>query len=104
MRCQSPVGPTPLRSLDISNGCQDHTTSPYAATFVIASAGHVLPSEVLKKALKRRSSCASDQSLTDLSDPPCDDQGAGAAASTASQPAFVTIATRPSVGETVSQM
>jgi hypothetical protein len=66
----------PLRSLDISNGCQDHTTSPYTATFDIASASHVLPSEVLKKALKRRSSCAPDRSLTDLSDPPCDDQRA----------------------------
>ena len=28
----SPVGPTRLRWLDISNGCQNHTTSPYAAT------------------------------------------------------------------------
>ena len=27
----SPVGPTRLRWLDISHGCQDHTTSPYAA-------------------------------------------------------------------------
>src|SRR3979490_2021488 len=33
--CLSPVGPTHLRKLDISNGCQDHTTSPYAlAPFV----------------------------------------------------------------------
>ena len=30
--CLSPVGPTRLRWLDISNGCQNHTTSPYAAT------------------------------------------------------------------------
>jgi hypothetical protein len=29
--CLSPVGPAYLRKLDISNGCQDHTTSPYAA-------------------------------------------------------------------------
>ena len=29
---RSPVGPTRLRWLDISNGCQNHTTSPYAAT------------------------------------------------------------------------
>jgi hypothetical protein len=29
--CLSPVGPAHLRKLDISNGCQDHTTSPYAA-------------------------------------------------------------------------
>src|ERR671922_1331008 len=30
--CLSPVEPTRLRRFDISNGCQDHTTSPYAAT------------------------------------------------------------------------
>jgi len=30
--CLSPVGPTRLRWLDISHGCQNHTTSPYAAT------------------------------------------------------------------------
>ena len=29
--CPSPVGPTRLRWLDISHGCQNHTTSPYAA-------------------------------------------------------------------------
>jgi hypothetical protein len=35
--CLSPVGPTRLRRFDISNGCQDHTTSPYAlAPFVSA--------------------------------------------------------------------
>src|ERR1700709_449091 len=27
-----PVGPTRLRQLDTSNGCRNHTTSPYAAT------------------------------------------------------------------------
>ena len=42
--------------LGISNGCQDHTTSPYAATSTNPSASHVLPAEVLVKALKRRSS------------------------------------------------
>jgi hypothetical protein len=30
--CQNPVGPTRLRQLDTSNGCQDHTALPYAAT------------------------------------------------------------------------
>ena len=36
MACPSPVGPTRLRGLGISNGCQDHTTSPYAdASFVL---------------------------------------------------------------------
>src|SRR5258708_11115918 len=86
-----------LRRLDISNGCQNHTPSPYTATSSITPAGDMPPAEVLAKALKRRSSarwliahrkrpalrfrCAPD-----------------AAASTASQPAFVTIATRPSFG------
>src|SRR6201747_965581 len=27
-----PVGPTRLRQLDTSNGCRNHTTSPYATT------------------------------------------------------------------------
>src|SRR6266404_6335824 len=29
--CQSPVGMTRLRKFSTSNGCQDHTTSPYAS-------------------------------------------------------------------------
>src|SRR5437660_12771044 len=37
--CPSPVGPTRLRKLDISNGCQDHTVLPSAsAPFVCAPA------------------------------------------------------------------
>jgi hypothetical protein len=37
MDCLSPVGPTHLRRLDTSNGCQDHTVLPYAlAPFVCA--------------------------------------------------------------------
>jgi hypothetical protein len=56
--------------LGISNGCQDHTTSPYAATSTNPSTGHVLPAKILAKALKRRSSArrffAHRQSL------PCD--------------------------------
>jgi hypothetical protein len=42
--------------LSISNGCQDHTLSPYAATSPIASTSHVLPAEVLAEPLKHRSS------------------------------------------------
>jgi hypothetical protein len=45
-----------LRRLDISNGCQDHTPSPYAAASTIRPGRHVKPAEVLAKALKRRSS------------------------------------------------
>ena len=37
MACLSPVGPTHLRQLDTSNGCQDHTVLPSAkASFVCA--------------------------------------------------------------------
>ena len=32
--CPSPVGPTHLRWLGISNGCQDHTVLPYATSAV----------------------------------------------------------------------
>jgi hypothetical protein len=54
----------------------------------------VLPTEVLTEALKRRSSCA--LSFTH-GKPPCEHTRApDAAASTASHPAFVTIAKRPS--------
>jgi hypothetical protein len=69
-----------LRGLDISNGCQDHTTSPYAsAPFVRAPVD--------------RSQLQKEQPCNYL-------WRADAAASTASHPAFVTIAIRPSVGET----
>jgi len=53
---RNPVGLAYIHKLDTSNGCQDHTALPYAATFTIASCGHVLPLKVSKKALKRRSS------------------------------------------------
>src|SRR3979409_2006072 len=32
-----PVGPTRLRQLDTSNGCRNHTTSPYAATSFVCA-------------------------------------------------------------------
>src|SRR5258708_28751823 len=39
MACPRPVGPTCLRQLDTSNGCQDHTASPSAsAPFVCRAA------------------------------------------------------------------
>ena len=58
---------------------------PYAATFLIASHGHVRPFEVLKRALKRRSSCApaNAHGKPALRSPHAPD----AAASTASHPA-----------------
>src|ERR1700743_3859062 len=48
-----------VHELDISNGCQDHTTSPYAATSSLPlRPAWVPPVKGLAKALKRRSSCA----------------------------------------------
>src|SRR3954467_9670046 len=53
--CQNPVGPTRLRWLDISHGCQNHTTSPYAAPSPVPPTSE-MPTKVVAKALKRRSS------------------------------------------------
>jgi hypothetical protein len=76
--CLSPVGPTRLRQLDTSNGCQDHTALPSAATsFVCAPLDR---SRVFRQPALR-SHRAPD-----------------AAASTASHPASMTIAIRPSGG------
>jgi hypothetical protein len=84
-----------LRSLDTSNGCQDHTTSPSAATLACPSTGHVRPAEIPAKVLKRRSSCAREPAH---GKPPCEHICApDAAASIASNPASVTIAIRPLV-------
>jgi hypothetical protein len=55
---QTRLGRLRLRQLDISNGCQDHTTSPYAATSAKRFDRPCAPAQVLAKALKRRSSCA----------------------------------------------
>jgi hypothetical protein len=67
--CLSPVGPTRLRWLDISHGCQNHTTSPYAAPSPAPPIGE-MPTKVVAKALKRRSSAQTlDHSREN---PPCD--------------------------------
>src|SRR6476469_9639495 len=72
--CPNPVGSTPLRQLDTSNGCQDHTASPYAASPVVCTL------------------C----SLTDQS-PPCEhDHAPDAAASTATRPNVRDDGQRPS--------
>ena len=75
--CLHPVGPTCLRRLDTSNGCQDHTILPSAsAPFVSVLFDR---SQACQPALPSRHT-------------------PDAAASTASRPASVTIAIRPSVG------
>src|SRR5260370_6386055 len=72
--CLDPVGSTHLRQLDTSNGCQDHTASPYAASPVVCTL------------------C----SLTDQS-PPCKhDHAPDAAASTATRPNVRDDVQRPS--------
>jgi hypothetical protein len=72
--CPNPVGSTPLRQLDTSNGCQDHTALPYAASPVVCTL------------------C----SLTDQS-PPCEhDHAPDAAASTVSRPNVRDDGQRPS--------
>src|SRR5439155_26714042 len=75
--CLRPVGPTCLHQLDTSNGCQDHTALPSAsASFVSTPFDR---SRIFRPALPSR-------------------HAPDAAASTASRPASVTIASRPSVG------
>src|SRR3981081_3799092 len=75
-----PVGPARLRQLDTSNGCRNHTTSPYAsAPFVCAPFDRSRVWLNPKPALQF--TCSPDS-----------------APSTASNPASVTIAIRPSVG------
>ena len=76
--CLSPVGPTRLRQLDTSNGCQDHTALPSAAI-------------VVRLRAVDRSRAFRQPALRSRHTP-------NAAASTASHPASVTIAIRPSVG------
>ena len=87
-----------VHELDISNGCQDHTTSPYAATFRYPfDQPCVPPIESLAKALKHRSSCALAGSLT--GNPPCDPLTRPTLPRPPHPtPRFVTVMTRPSFG------
>ena len=57
---RSPVGPDNLHQLDTSNGCQDHTVLPSAASSDhTLQPARMLPEEVSTEAFKRRSSRAS---------------------------------------------
>ena len=65
----SPVGPTRLRWLDISNGCQNHTTSPYAAPSPATPIGE-MPMRGSGEGLETPVVCATlDRSREN---PPCD--------------------------------
>ena len=67
--CLSPVGPTRLRWLDISHGCQNHTTSPYAAPSTATPIGE-MPVRSFSESLETPVVCATlDRSREN---PPCD--------------------------------
>ena len=54
---EGPVGPDNLHQLDTSNGCQDHTVLPSAASSChTPQPARMLPEEVSAEAFKRRSS------------------------------------------------
>jgi hypothetical protein len=59
----SPVGPTRLRRLDISHGCQNHTTSPYAAPSPAISPDE-MPAKIRGEGLETPVACAAEGSLT----------------------------------------
>jgi hypothetical protein len=93
--CLCPVGPTRLRELNTSNGCQNHTTSPSAAASSQPK-GFDGPSAVRLRTIRQ---------LTGLVDPPCHPLASpDAAASTASRPASVTIASRPSCRDETARL
>jgi len=78
-----------LRGFDISNGCQDHTTSPYAATSIHTSCRPCAASRNANEGVEAPFVRRTGRSLTGEACPaiPC---APDAAASTASHPAFVT--------------
>jgi hypothetical protein len=91
------LGPPNLRRLDISNGCQNHTTSPYAATFLHASpGGRVRPAGMWR----RRFNVVRLRALFSLTEnPPCDDPARRRCrVHRIPCPTSVTIAIRPSGG------
>ena len=93
--CRTRLGSQNLRRLDTSNGCQDHTTSPYAAVLPLAATGLVPVRRSFSEGGISAVRLACRRSLTE-SNSPCDPgRTPDAAASTASRPAFVIIASRP---------
>ena len=67
---RGPVGPDNLHELDTSNGCQDHTVLPSAASSShTPRPARMLPEEVSTEAFKRRSSARRPIAH---GNPPCD--------------------------------
>ena len=83
-RSKARLGSKGLRRLDTSNGCQDHTVLPYAASLPKVSTGHVRPNRNFGEGVKAPFVyAASDRSREN---PPCDHACApDVAASTASR-------------------
>jgi hypothetical protein len=93
----NPVGSTPLRQLDTSNGCQDHTVLPYAASRLRFDRLRPKPDFGGSSRALAPVVCTLC-SLTDQS-PPCEhDHAPDAAASTASRPNVRDDGQRPSSG------
>src|ERR1700730_3490182 len=86
------------RQLDTSNGCQDHTVLPYAATRLRQTAFVRRRTSARQEALRALAPFVLRANPRSRSTRPANICARDAAASTASQPAFVTIATRPSFG------
>jgi hypothetical protein len=85
--CETRLDQQNLRRFDISNGCQDHTTSPYAPSAFAKRLRRVWypPAEALAKTKNSIVRPRAGSSLTDLVDPPRNRRlRANAAASTAS--------------------
>jgi len=95
--CPNPVGSTLLRQLDTSNGCQDHTALPYAASRLRFDRLRPKPDFGGSSRALAPVVCALC-SLTDQG-PPCEhDHAPNAAASTASRPNVRDDGQRPSTG------
>src|SRR4051794_9656688 len=82
------------RQFDISNGCRNHTLLPYAARLRQTLRRYLLPDEAPYQAGFSAVRLHAGRSLTGKARP-ATTLRADAAASTASQPAFVTMANAP---------
>ena len=92
---EGPVGPDNLHQLDTSNGCQDHTVLPSAASSShTLQPARMLPEEVSTEAFKRRSSA--HRSIAHGNNRPATTRAPDAAASTATRPNVRDDGQRPS--------
>src|SRR6266568_8568039 len=66
--CPRPVGPTRLRRLDTSNGCQDHTLLPYASAPLVLRVCRSLTGEPALRSRCARNAAASTASHPNVRD------------------------------------